>query len=792
MATLPIVQYEDKIIETVENNSITVIIGETGSGKSTQLSQMLHRRGYSKIAVTQPRRVAAVSVSRRVAQELGVQLGEEVGYAIRFEDRTSHNTRIKYLTDGVLLRESLADPELNDYSVIILDEAHERSLNTDILMGLMKRLVKHRSSNLKVLITSATLDGDKVSKFFRDCPVLNIPGKLYPVEVLYSKERPVSYLDAALKTALGIGFADIHVRQPEGDILIFMTGQEDIEKLVSKLEDKVRALDEGSCMDAIIIPLHGSLPPELQASISLLFFYKFIRFLETSKDSVLLHGFGKKMTEVRVFSPPPPDCRRIIVATNIAETSLTVDGVVYVIDSGYVKQRQYNPSSRMYSLDVVQISKVQANQRAGRAGRTRPGKCYRLYPSQIYHDEFLDVTVPEIQRSSLAGSVLYLKSLDLPDIDILKFDFLDSPSSESLQDALKQLYLIDAIDENGAITSIGRKMAELPLEPSLSRTLMEANNYGCITEALTVAAMLSTESALLPGKSKTEEKRKRPISDLPDGSGLGDHIQLLQIYERWHQTDYDIGWCKDHGLQRYGVAGGHCSPSTASHIGGAAKAVTMTDKKTANSGAAWSGYERHLKNLEIPVRGMMFARDVQPLDIKANGKGEEFRRDYRNLRKALCVGYANQLSERKMHHNGYRTLGLQGQVVQVHPSSALSSDEHGKFPDYVVYHELIATPRPFMRNVCSVEMKWVIPIINKLNTLNVKKLSGGGMDHVEEESERNIPDLPKKNVEVAASVDDSESRIQAARERFLARKANKVEKEGIVEVKKENNVNKTP
>ncbi|WJX47067.1 RNA helicase [Trifolium repens] len=698
MATLPIVQYEDKIIETVENNSITVIIGETGSGKSTQLSQMLHRRGYSKIAVTQPRRVAAVSVSRRVAQELGVQLGEEVGYAIRFEDRTSHNTRIKYLTDGVLLRESLADPELNDYSVIILDEAHERSLNTDILMGLMKRLVKHRSSNLKVLITSATLDGDKVSKFFRDCPVLNIPGKLYPVEVLYSKERPVSYLDAALKTAL-----DIHVRQPEGDILIFMTGQDDIEKLVSKLEDKVRALDEGSCMDAIIIPLHGSLPPELQ---------------------------------VRVFSPPPPNCRRIIVATNIAETSLTVDGVVYVIDSGYVKQRQYNPSSRMYSLDVIQISKVQANQRAGRAGRTRPGKCYRLYPSQIYHDEFLDVTVPEIQRSSLAGSVLYLKSLDLPDIDILKFDFLDSPSSESLQDALKQLYLIDAIDENGAITSIGRKMAELPLEPSLSRTLMEANSYGCITEALTVAAMLSTESALLPGKSKTEteKKRKRPISNLPDGSGLGDHIQLLQIYERWHQTDYDIGWCKDHGLQ---------------------------------------------------VRGMTFARDVrkqlsqimqkiakEPLDIKRNGKGEEFWRDYRNLRKALCVGYANQLAERKMHHNGYRTLGLQGQVVQVHPSSSLSSDEHGKFPDYVVYHELIATPRPFMRNVCSVEMKWVIPIINKLTTLNVNKLSGGRMDHVEEESARNIPDLPKKNVEVAA-VDDSESRIQAARERFLARKGNK-------------------
>ncbi|KAK7359399.1 hypothetical protein VNO77_01357 [Canavalia gladiata] len=712
MATLPIVQYEEKIVETVERNPVVVIIGETGSGKSTQLSQMLHRRGYGKIAVTQPRRVAAVSVARRVAQELGVPLGEEVGYAIRFEDRTSHNTRIKYLTDGVLLRESLANPELNEYSVIILDEAHERSLNTDILVGLMKRLVRVRSSNLKVLITSATLDGEKVSKFFADCPVLNVPGKLYPVEVLYSKERPSSYLEASLKTAL-----DIHIHEPEGDILIFMTGQDDIEKLVSKLEDKVRALEEGSCMDAIILPLHGSLPPELQETNL------------TNKHLKNVAGLS-----VRVFSPPPPNCRRIIVATNIAETSLTVDGVVYVIDSGYVKQRQYNPSSGMYSLDVVQISKVQANQRAGRAGRTRPGKCYRLYPSQVYHDELLDVTVPEIQRSSLAGSVLYLKSLDLPDIDILKFDFLDPPSSESLQDALKQLYLIDAIDENGAITSIGLKMAELPLEPSLARTLMEANNYGCISEALTVAAMLSAETTLLPGQRKTEKKRKHPISNLPDGSGLGDHIQLLQIYEWWDQTDYDIGWCKDNGMQ---------------------------------------------------VRGMLFVRDVRkqlsqimqkiakgPLDVRASGKMDEFRQDYRNLRKALCVGYANQLAERKMHHNGYRTLGFQGQVVQVHPSSVMSSDELGKFPDYVVYHELIATPRPYMRNVCAIEMKWVIPIINKLNSLDVYKLSGG-IDHVEEESEKNLPDLSKKDVEVAVTADDRESRIQAARERFLARKAKK-------------------
>ncbi|KAK1572130.1 hypothetical protein Q3G72_028075 [Acer saccharum] len=471
MARLPILQFEEKIVETVEQNPVVVVIGETGSGKSTQLSQILHRHGYTKsgiIVVTQPRRVAAVSVARRVAQELDVRLGEEVGYAIRFEDRTSERTHIKYLTDGVLLRESLSNPDLNQYSVIILDEAHERSLNTDVLMGLVKRLIKIRASNLKILITSATLDGEKVSKFFSNCPILNVPGKLFPVEILHSKDRPTSYLDSCLKTAI-----DIHVREPEGDVLIFLTGQDDIEKLVSMLEDRIQSLQEGSCMDAIILPLHGSLPPEMQATKAVML-HANPKF-DTAYEHMNMSAKCCQLFNVRVFSPPPPNCRRFIVSTNIAETSLTVDGVVYVIDAGYVKQRQYNPSTGMYSLDVVQISKVQANQRAGRAGRTRPGKCYRLYPSKVYQDEFLDVSVPEIQRSSLAGSVLYLKSLDLTDIDILKFDFLDPPSAESLRDALKQLYLIDAIDESGSITTFGRTMAELPLEPSLSRTLMEAN-----------------------------------------------------------------------------------------------------------------------------------------------------------------------------------------------------------------------------------------------------------------------------------------------------------------------------
>ncbi|KAJ4834147.1 hypothetical protein Tsubulata_043366, partial [Turnera subulata] len=479
----------------------------------------------------------------------------------------------------------------------------------------------------------------------------------------------------------------IHTQEPEGDVLIFMTGQDDIEKLVAKLEEKVR-----------------------------------------------------------VFTPPPPNCRRFIVSTNIAETSLTVDGVVYVIDCGYVKQRQYNPSTGMYSLDVVQISKVQANQRAGRAGRTRPGKCYRLYPSVVYQDEFLDVTVPEIQRSSLDGSVLYLKSLDLPDIDILKFDFLDPPSYESLQDALKQLYIIDAIDDNGSITSIGRTMAELPLEPSLSRTLMEANEIGCLSQALTVASMLSAETTLLPSgrvidsslcanrNKGSEKKRKHAPLDLPDGSGWGDHIQLLQIYEQWDHNDYDIEWCKDSGLQ---------------------------------------------------VRGMMFVKDVRrqlsqimekmskgSLDVRAKERYKESQQGCRKLRKALCVGYADKLAERMVQHNGYRTIGFKPQLVQVHPSSVLQADEDGMFPNYVVYHELIVTSRPFMRNVCAVEMAWVVPILKKLENLDVNKLSGGFHRSSNDTSDSKISELPKKEV-ASETPADRENKIQAARERFLARKGKK-------------------
>ncbi|KAG1663950.1 hypothetical protein FOA52_001076 [Chlamydomonas sp. UWO 241] len=340
--TLPIRRFAKEIVEAVRANDSVTIIGETGSGKTTQLSQILLENKLAEngmVGVTQPRRVGAVSVAKRVAEERGVELGTEVGYAVRFEDRTSAATRIKYLTDGTLLRECLEDPLLQRYAVIILDEAHERSINTDVLFGVLKRMVKKRSDagiSLKLIITSATLDGEKFSAYFNDCPVFNVPGRCFPVDIVYAREDHFTdYVSAAVDTVL-----QIHMKQAEGDILVFLTGQAEIEKAIARINTEVANLPAGSAGPLLALPLHASLPPDMQ---------------------------------VRVFRKAQEGVRRVIVATNVAETSVTVEGVVYVVDSGVVKQKHYQPATGMDSLDVVPHSRVGATQRAGRAGRTRPG-----------------------------------------------------------------------------------------------------------------------------------------------------------------------------------------------------------------------------------------------------------------------------------------------------------------------------------------------------------------------------------------------------------------------------------
>ncbi|CAG8612252.1 864_t:CDS:2, partial [Ambispora leptoticha] len=471
--SLPIFKFREKLIRAVRENQQLILIGDTGSGKTTQLTQYLAEEGFAdrgKIGCTQPRRVAAMSVAKRVAEEVGCRLGSEVGYTIRFEDCTSPETKIKYMTDGMLLRECLIDNTLSQYSLIILDEAHERTIHTDVLFGLLKKTLKKRP-DFRVIVTSATLDAEKFSAYFFDCPIFTIPGRPHPVEVLYTKEPESDYLDAALIVVM-----QIHLSEPPGDILLFLTGQEEIDTAAEILYERMKALGP-QVPDLIILPVYSALPSEMQS---------------------------------RIFEPAPPGSRKVVIATNIAETSITIDGIYYVVDPGFVKQNAYDAKVGMDSLIVTPISQAQARQRAGRAGRTGPGKCYRLYTEAAYRNEMLPNPVPEIQRTNLANIVLTLKAMGIN--DLLHFDFMDPPPVQTLLTALEQLYALSALDDEGLLTKLGRKMAEFPLEPPLSKMLIESVDLGCSEEILTIVAMLSVQNVFYRPKEKqaaADQKKAR-------------------------------------------------------------------------------------------------------------------------------------------------------------------------------------------------------------------------------------------------------------------------------------------
>ncbi|KAL3149932.1 hypothetical protein ABBQ38_013295 [Trebouxia sp. C0009 RCD-2024] len=739
--SLPVRGYADRIVEAVRSNSVTIVIGETGSGKTTQISQILEEAGFAKhgrIAVTQPRRVAAVSVARRVAQETDCELGQEVGYAVRFEERASARTCIKYLTDGTLLRELLDDSQLQQYSVIVLDEAHERSLNTDILFGVLKGLVKTRQKSLKLVITSATLDGQKFSTYFDDCPVFTVPGRTFEVQIVNSKENHVQdYLAAAVDTAM-----HIHLSEPAGDVLIFLTGQAEIDKAVRMLHEEVGALPEGTCGDMLVLPIYAALPPELQA---------------------------------RVFAPGPPNCRRVIVATNIAETSITVEGVVYVIDPGLVKQKSHNPQTGMDSLEVVPISRVQAVQRAGRAGRTQPGKCYRLYTAKFFERDMPNVAVPEIQRTSLLTTVLSLKSLPLP-VDVLAFDFLDAPKREALEGALKQLWVLDALDIDGGITPLGRQMVSLPLDPSLARALIAATQLGCLPQATTVAAMLSAES-IFQGNRGPEQivrgdqgggrqgSKGRPMSGATDrgrsvlaglmAEGLGDQVLLLRIFQAWQEHGFAFEWAKEAGLDVRGLRF-------------ARDVRRQLEGITGPNGSNLLGSHHEQKQ----GSGVKRKREDEDDDGPGNTTG---------LRQALLIGFANRLARRMTTHNGYKTLSEPSTLAQLHPSTArITADEDGLLPEWVIYHELISTAKVFLSRVCPVDDDWVAMILPKLRNVDVKRLSGGSTAAAAAAVATAHQDAPAADV-VAVAVQSGIARkdqitVDAARARYMNRKAARTKK----------------
>ncbi|CAM6117386.1 unnamed protein product [Calypogeia fissa] len=613
--SLPIYKLKNELVTAVNENQVLVVIGETGSGKTTQMTQYLAEAGYStkgKIGCTQPRRVAAMSVAKRVAEEFGCRLGEEVGYAIRFEDCTGPETVIKYMTDGMLLREILIDEQLNAYSVIMLDEAHERTIHTDVLFGLLKSLVKKRP-DLRLIVTSATLDAEKFSGYFFNCPIFTIPGRTFPVEILYTKTPETDYLDAALITVM-----QIHLTEPEGDVLLFLTGQEEIDTACQILYERMKGLGP-SVPELIILPVYSALPSEMQT---------------------------------RIFEPPPPGTRKVVVATNIAEASLTIDGIYYVVDPGFSKQNVYNPKLGLDSLVITPISQASARQRAGRAGRTGPGKCYRLYTESAFRNEMLPTTVPEIQRINLGMTTLNMKAMGIN--DLLSFDFMDPPPPQALISAMEQLYSLGALDEEGLLTKLGRKMAEFPLDPPQSKMLLASVDLGCSDEILTIISMLQAQNIFYrPREKQAQADQRRAKFFQPEG----DHLTLLAVYEAWKAKNFSGPWCFDNFVQ-----------------------------------------SRSLRRAQDVRKQLLSVMDRYKLDVVSAGK------NFTKIRKAICAGFFFHAA-RKDPQEGYRTL-VENQPVYIHPSSALFQRQ----PDWVIYHELVMTTKEYMREVTLVDPKWLVEL----------------------------------------------------------------------------------
>ncbi|KAI1052812.1 hypothetical protein LB506_009941 [Fusarium annulatum] len=614
--SLPVYAFRNQLIDAVKQNQILIVVGETGSGKTTQLTQYLAEAGFTNngiIGCTQPRRVAAVSVAKRVADEVGCKLGEEVGYSIRFEDRTSQATKIKYMTDGMLEREILLDPNIQRYSVIMLDEAHERTIPTDILFALLKKTLKKRP-DLKIIVTSATLNAEKFSTYFNDAPIFTIPGRTFPVEILYSKEPETDYLDAALVTVM-----QIHLTEASGDILLFLTGQDEIDTSCEVLYERMKALGP-NVPELIILPIYSALPSETQS---------------------------------RIFEPTPAGSRKVILATNIAETSITIDGVYYVVDPGFVKQKAYDPKLGMDSLIVTPISQAQANQRAGRAGRTGPGKCFRLYTEAAFESEMLPSPIPDIQRQNISNTILMLKALGIN--NLLQFDFMDPPPVNTMLTALEELYALGALDDEGLLTRLGRKMADFPMEPTLAKVLIISGELGCSDEMLSIVAMLSLANVFYrPKEKQTQADQKKAKFHDPHG----DHLTLLNVFNSWKQNGYSAPWCFENYIQ----------------------ARAMKRAKEVR--------EQLIKIMQ---------RHRHPV-VSCGSKTEQVRR-------ALCAGFFRNCARRdpEAGSGGYKTV-IEGTPVYIHPSSAL----FGKQAEWVVYHELVLTTREYMRWTTSIEAKWLI------------------------------------------------------------------------------------
>ncbi|KAI9676743.1 MAG: hypothetical protein M1829_002837 [Trizodia sp. TS-e1964] len=639
---LPIARHRQSLLYLIETFPVVIVVGQTGSGKSTQIPQFLEKSGWCSsgeiIAVTQPRRIAATTVATRVSAEMGCKLGEEVGYSIRFEDLTSSKTRIKFLTDGLLLREALVDPLLSRYSVIMVDEAHERSLSTDVLLGVLKK-IRRKRQDLKIVVSSATLQAEDFLAFFADetpdptAPenksdnkigqIISLEGRMYPVDILYLEEPTENYVERAVKTVF-----DIHASEAEGDILLFLTGREEIDTAISLISE--RSLQLHPRAQALTpLPLYAGLSSEQQ---------------------------------LFVFEPAPENTRKVIVSTNIAEASVTIDGILYVIDCGFVKLRAYDPTTGIDSLTATSISKASATQRAGRAGRTKPGKCFRLYPELAYN-RLQEASVPEIQRSNLAPVILQLKALGID--NIVRFDFLTQPPAELIIRGLELLYSLGALDDYAKLTKpLGVRMAELSVEPMMAKVLLSATGFGCLSEALSIAAMTSLQGAVWfhhDGEKKAMETARRKFA-----AEEGDHITLLNVYQAFiTRGKKDSKWCRENYLNFKSMS----------------RAVSIRAQ-----------LKRYLERFGISVDESLSSK----IPSFETNQGEQIRR-------CLTAGYFAHAA--RMQPDGtFKTING-GTTLHAHPSSLMFNRK----ADWVIFHEIMETgSKTFIRDISAIRKDWLI------------------------------------------------------------------------------------
>lgn len=639
---LPIVARKEEILAAIQHHQVVVIAGETGSGKTTQLPKICLEAGLGRsgmIGCTQPRRIAAVSVAERIAEELQVLPGESVGYKVRFRDKTRPHTAIKLMTDGILLAESLSDPYLNQYDTLIVDEAHERSLNIDFLLGFLIRLVKRRK-DLKVLITSATIDTEKFSKAFGNAPVIEVSGRMYPVEVRYEPPSGDEEEGPGLAEQAATAVDSLVAEDPFGDILVFMPTEQDIRETCDLLEGR-------RYKSAVLLPLYARL---------------------TSAE------------QRRVFQPAAG--RKIVVATNVAETSLTIPGIRYVVDTGVARIPRYIPGMRTTTLPILPISRSSADQRKGRCGRVENGICIRLYSEEAYEtrERF---TLPEILRANLADVLLKMTALKLG--DIRDFPFVDRPADRLVKDGYDILQELGAIcpgrpEKQSArfrLTEIGRQMAKIPLDPRIARMLIAAKDLGCVKEVAVIAAgITAVDPRERPdGKIQQAEQAQKPFVD-----PLSDFVTLLTIWNKFTEaTDGSYSTTK---LKKF------------------VSRYYLSFKRMRE----WR--DLYFQILEI-LEEAGIATNTKPLADTPVDKTTAFSPRYEAIHKAILAGYLSNIARKK--EKNFFTAAKNRQAM-LFPGSGLFN----KAPEWVVAAEMVETSRLFARCVAAIEPEWIASVAGDL------------------------------------------------------------------------------